>query len=388
MSWPSVDRVYCLVRAESDEAADLRITESLRAARLEVADLETRLKVFALASDLGQSRLGLNDQQYEALRTSVTDIIHGAWAVNFNLSLSSFENPCIASVSHLLDLAICSPLHPKPRFSFISSIATVLFATAQGGVKEARYGLETATPMGYGQSKWVAEEICSAAAKYAAQKGVDLSVQILRVGQVVGDKKHGIWNPKEAIPLTVQTALSTGALPVGDGSDVHFWLPVDVSAAAIVELAFRSRSHDESGEARVFHVSNTTPLRWTTEFLSALASNNLSFEAVPPQEWLRRLESAVPNHRLLQFFKRTYGAARDEQAPKRAEGPVDMSEARKYSSALRSVTKIDEELVGKFLNYWLGLEAWRSIQKAPDAVGQARAPLVGRRDSGVGIGKI
>ncbi|KAK7723951.1 putative NRPS-like protein biosynthetic cluster [Diaporthe eres] len=388
ISWPNVDRVYCLVRAESDEAADLRITESLHAARLEVGDVEKRLKIVSLASDLGQPRLGLNDQQYEALRTSVTDIIHGAWAVNFNLSLSSFENPCIASVSHLLDLAICSPLHPKPRFSFISSLATVASAMAQGGVKEIRYGLEAAIQMGYGQSKWVAEEICSAAAKYAAQKGVDFPVQILRVGQVVGDTEHGIWNPKEAIPLTVQTALSTGALPVRDGRDTNFWLPVDIAAAAIVELAFRSRSDDEGREARVFHVSNTIPLRWTTEFLPALASKNLSFEAVPPQEWLRRLENAVPNHRLLQFFKRTYGAARDEQAPKRAEGAVDMSEAWKYSSALRGVTKIDEGLVGKFLNYWLGLEAWRSIQKPPDTVGQATAPGGGRRDSGVGIGKI
>lgn len=353
-----------------------------------MADVETRLKIVSLASDLGQPHLGLNDQQYEALRTSVTDIIHGAWAVNFNLSLSSFENPCIASVSHLLDLAICSPLHPKPRFSFISSLATVASAMAQGGVKEIRYGPEVAVQMGYGQSKWVAEEICSAAAKYAVQKGVDFPVQILRVGQVVGDTDHGIWNPKEAIPLTVQTALSTGALPVRDGRDTNFWLPVDIAAAAIVELAFRSRSDDEGEEARVFHVSNTIPLRWNTEFLPALASNNLSFEAVPPQEWLRRLENAVPNHRLLQFFKRTYGAARDEQAPKRAEGAVDMSEAWKYSSALRGVTKIDEGLVGKFLNYWLGLKAWRSIQKPPDTVGQATAPGGGRRDSGVGIGKI
>lgn len=376
------------MRADSDEAADLRITDSLRTARLDVADPETRSKIVALASDLGQPRLGLNDQQYEALRTSVTDIIHGAWAVNFNLSLSSFENPCIASVSHLLDLTICSPLRPKPRFTFISSIAAAIFAKAQGGVKEVRYGMEAAVQMGYGLSKWVAEEICTAAAKYAAQKGVYLPVQIFRVGQVVGDTKHGIWNPKEAIPLTVQTALSTGALPVQDGGGVHYWLPVDTAAAAIVELAFRSRSDDEGGEARVFHVSNTTPLRWTTEFLPALASNNLSFEAVPPQEWMRRLESAVPNHRLLSFFKRTYGVGRDEQAFKRPEGAVDMSEARKYSNTLRDVTKIDNGMVGKFLNYWLGLEDWRSIQKPSDTVSQARVPHVGRRDSGVGIGKI
>ncbi|KAL1876979.1 putative NRPS-like protein biosynthetic cluster [Diaporthe australafricana] len=386
ISLPEVDRVYCLVRADSDEAANLRIIESLRAARLEVVDKNSS-KIVALASDLGQARLGLNDKQYEILRTLVTDIIHGAWAVNFNLSLSSFENPSIASVSHLLSLAIRSPLQPKPRLSFISSIATIFQANAQGGVKETRYGWEAASPMGYGQSKWVAEEMCTAAAKYAEQKGVDLPVQILRVGQVVGDTKYGMWNEKEAFPLTVQSALTTGALPVVEEPDAQFWLPVDTTAAAIVELAFRSRSDDQGENARVFHVASATPLHWNTEFLPALARHNLSFEAVPQQEWVRRLEDAVPNHQLLQHFKKRYGVDRDENAPRRTKDLLDLSEARKFSSALRGDTKIDDVLVGKFLTYWLGLPAWKSIEKPMDADSQNKAGQTGRRDSGIGIGQ-
>lgn len=103
---------------------------------------------------------------------------------------------------------------------------------------------------------------------------------------------------------------------------------------------------------------------------------------------MRRLESAVPNHRLLHFFKRTHGVVGNVQGPKPAQGLVDLSEARKYSSALRDVTKIDQELVGKCLNYWLGLEAWRSTQKPTDTDSRGRAPQVERRDSGFGVGKI
>lgn len=386
ISLPDVDRVYCLVRADSDEAANLRINESLRGARLEVVDKNTS-KIVAIASDLGQARLGLNDNQYEILRNSITDVIHGAWAVNFNLSLSSFENPSIASVSHLLGLAIRSPLHPKPRFSFISSIATILGVNAQGGVKEARYGWEAASPMGYGQSKWVAEEICSAAAEFAEKKGVDLPVQILRVGQVVGDTKHGIWNEKEAFPLMVQSALTTGALPVVEEPDEQFWLPVDTTAAAIVELAFRSRSDDKRETARVFHVASTTPLRWNTEFLPALSRHNLSFEAVPQQKWVHRLENAVPNHQLLQHFKTRYGVVRDENTPRHAEDALDLSEARKFSNALRGDTNIDDVLIGKFLTYWLGLPGWNSVKKPMDADSQDKVAQTVRRDSGIGVGQ-
>lgn len=217
MSWPKVAQIYCLVRAESDEAAALRLTESFREARLDEADHERRSKIVAFASDIRQHHLGLNDKKYEALRSSVTDIIHGAWAVNFNMSLSSFE-PFIASVSRLLQFSMSSLLYPKPTFSFISSIASVMRAGEHGVVNEARYGWEFTAPMGYGQSKWIAEEICFAAFKYAMQKGATLPIQILRVGQVVGDTNHGIWNPTEAIPLTVQSALTIGALPLIEGT--------------------------------------------------------------------------------------------------------------------------------------------------------------------------
>ncbi|KAG8160364.1 hypothetical protein KVR01_009900 [Diaporthe batatas] len=380
ISWPNVDRVYCLVRADSDEAAELRITESLREARLEVADCEARLRVIALASDAGHDHLGLGEKQYESLRTTVTNIIHAAWAVNFNMSLSSFESS-IASVSRLLELSISSPLHSRPTFSFLSSIATIMRAREQGVVKETRYGWEAITPMGYGQSKWVAEEICSAAAKYAAQKGINLPIQVLRVGQVVGDTKHGIWNSKEAVPLTVQSALSVGALPLVEGDDVTSWLPVDIAGTAVVELALRDRSHDDAREARVFHVSSTEPLKWNTEFLPALKRNGLSFEAVPGPEWVRLLESAVPNHRLLQHFKTRYGAVGgDSEFPQRVLGAFDMSEAQKFSSALRKVPEIDEKQVGRLLQYWMGLEEWKSIQKEKS--------LNGRGDSGIGRGKI
>ena len=58
--------------------------------------------------------------------------------------------------------------------------------------------------MGYGQSKLVGEHICANAAKKTP-----ITARILRVGQIVGDTKYGRWNPKEAVPLTAQSACIT-----------------------------------------------------------------------------------------------------------------------------------------------------------------------------------
>ena len=91
----------------------------------------------------------------------------------------------------------------------------------------------------------------------------------------------------------------------------------------------------------------------------------------------------------LQHFKTRYGAVGDDhQSPQRVRGAFNMSEAQKYSSALREVPKVDQKQVGQFLSYWMGLEKWKSFQKAKQSNGQARSSSKGKRDSGIGIGKI
>lgn len=67
--------------------------------------------------------------------------------------------------------------------------------------------VSSAGQTGYGQSKWVAEQICQAG------HSSDRPVTITRVGQLCGDTKHGIWNETEAWPLLVRTANEVGSLP-------------------------------------------------------------------------------------------------------------------------------------------------------------------------------
>jgi len=68
--------------------------------------------------------------------------------------------------------------------------------------------------MGYARSKLVTEYICHAA---AAKAGI--AARVLRVGQIVGDTHFGMWNATEAIPLTIQSATTIGALPVISNGD-------------------------------------------------------------------------------------------------------------------------------------------------------------------------
>jgi thioester reductase-like protein len=65
-----------------------------------------------------------------------------------------------------------------------------------------------AQAMGYARSKWVAENLVALAAQTRGIRS-----ESLRIGQMVGDTVHGVWNETEAISLQLKSAQTIGAMP-------------------------------------------------------------------------------------------------------------------------------------------------------------------------------
>ncbi|KAL4959669.1 male sterility protein-domain-containing protein [Aspergillus stella-maris] len=307
-----VERVYCLVRATSNETAIQRVRKALDDACLTELDSSQLEKITALSSNIGSAGLGLSTWVYETLRASVTAIIHNAWAVNYNMHLASFENPSIASVLHLLNLARQSTLGSKPTFAFISSTATVLNAHT-APVAEIRHGWDAVDKMGYAQSKWVAEEICTRSALH--------------------------FGPNDTLLAAV-----------------------DICGEAVVQL---SLSLDQpSPFLSVFHVSSKEGLRWNADFLPALQDGGLKFEQLPQQNWLRRLERSDPDlqrnppYRLLEHFRQRYGSVPIKGNP---DYSLDITNAWAWASALGGSVRIDNLLIRKFVKYWTDI-AWKDLR--------------------------
>lgn len=379
----TVQRVFCLVRAPDEQTGLARLRAALRDAQLLDALSDRELdKAVACPGDLANQdgHFGLAGSTRESICSTVTSIIHNAWAVNFNLALQSFEAQSIRPTYHLVNLALGSRLRQKPTFTFVSSIATVLQAErTEGKILERLYGWESVGSVGYGQSKWVAEEILAAA---AAQTGLD--VRVARLGQVVGDTKHGNWKATEAYPTVVQSALTIGALPViepaggpsAEVHDAHYWLPVDTTGAAIVDVALHRdmvapvAHHDETSSLlSVFNITNPKPVRWNADVIPAVrgafTKYNEGFEAVPQREWLRRLEesevdvSKNPPRKLMQFFLERYGSVGEPGEP-----ALDMKNTYAVSPTLQDEESsegsgLSEDLIKKFVDYWVK-ECWVS----------------------------
>lgn len=203
----NVRTVYCPVRATSSAMALDRILTTLSDKGL--APFTNTDKIVAFPADLSKPDLGLSSTNLTDLRATLTAVIHSAWAVNFNISVSTFEKQHIAGISNLINLCLSVNQAQPARFFFCSSISaaagTPLPATiAEGPIPR----LEHAQNMGYAQSKLVAERIVQAAAQ-----STGMIAKVLRVGQIIGDTRKGIWNATEAIPLMIQSASTIGALP-------------------------------------------------------------------------------------------------------------------------------------------------------------------------------
>lgn len=219
--------------------------------------------------------------------------------------------------------------------------------------------------MGYGESKYLAEHILD----YAGRKIP--AITIARVGQVAGPAKtSGLWNKQEWVPSLVLSSLHLGMIPesLGPESDTKVdWVPIDLLAASIVELAFNKEPTDTEQQkgATVFHPMNPTLTSWSSiaKVMTATLSDTTKKEviSVPFTEWLQRLRSEAaantgsledtlkvnPAIKLLPFY---------ESLAKGGEWPtVDTAHALKGSKQLQQLEGVGilPEWVESWVKGWV-----------------------------------
>lgn len=343
----SVKKVYCLVRATSLENATQRTIQSLKERYVyDTLSQEQLAKIAAFPSNFGSKTLGLSPEVYEELLENVNIVIHSAWSVNFNMDVSSFEQQHIRGAYNLMSLCLNSHRAAPASFNFTSSVSTVLATSSLTVSETGPTSLENAMPMGYAQSKLVTEKLCAVAAKKTT-----MAAHVLRVGQVVGDTTNGCWNATEAIPLTIQSALTIGCLPRPINDEVLSWLPVDVVAKTCIELSFVPTT-DVARDA-IFNICHPRLISWNNSILPALRAGGLKFDEVMPTEWVAKLKAsnqdpkANPPIKLLEFFEAKYGKDNVDSVPY-----FKTENASNYSKALGECRVVDRNLVGKFVKFW------------------------------------
>ena len=185
--------------------------QSLNSRHIKLTDAESA-KLKAVPSDLGSSNIGLDKQDLDHLLSSLTCVIHSAWAVNFNLGVRSFEAQHIRGVQNLINLCLRVSLPTPAKFFFCSSVSTASGTPKPAAISEtAVEDLAHAQKIGYGRSKLVSEHIVRNAMQTAG-----LHSRTLRIGQLSGDRVNADWNETEAVALMIRSAMTVKALPALD----------------------------------------------------------------------------------------------------------------------------------------------------------------------------
>ena len=323
-----INKIYCLLRGQTPSASHERVNKSLQARKLPpLKSFEETTwrqeRVVCLPCKLSSPNLNLSSEDYEGLANKVTLTIHSAWAVNFSLRLTSFVKDHISGIRNLLNLTTRLPTTSEdtpPRFLFISSTASVISSPTTPIPETLSTDPADSSSLGYSRSKWVAENICANAAKKLEQtiSARDIpssrpSITILRLGQLCGDTKHGIWNLSEAYPLILSSAKVTeGALPDLGKAEFLNWLPVDLAAKGVLEIAFGTTAapadrarEDRDDLVEIYNVLNTHEqptwsdlLTWIREDSSGSdgrgsATSQSNIHILPPAQWLSTLEEAL-----------------------------------------------------------------------------------------------
>ncbi|KAI0108507.1 acetyl-CoA synthetase-like protein [Daldinia grandis] len=350
---PKVERVVCLVRGNNALA---RINESMKIRKLDIRTSGNKKLTALTTNNLGAPNLGLSPESYLDLQQSATLIIHAAWPVNFNVSLTSMI-PHIAGLCNLLKLSLRVPFSSPARLLFASSISTAFQMPTPANVPEGPLSsLSFAAPTGYARSKLIGERICEGAAACGGAIGV------LRIGQISADTINGIWNDKEAIPILVRSATEVHMLPRLEGDhDICDWMPVDTVAHACLQLAEKLDAN--TNKPSFYNIKPLHTFSWNEGFLPALREAGLQFEGVDLREWLARLRSRaadlgpaaevkLPAVKLADYYEDTYSGLGVGLGPGLK---FDIQKACCDSSALRLCPNVlAADLVPKMLWHWLG----------------------------------
>ncbi|MGX1885812.1 thioester reductase domain-containing protein [Streptomyces sp. NPDC055287] len=275
----STARIRVLVRGADRADALARLRANLEWYRLWNEVDQDRIDV--VVGDLSRPRLGLDEEEFDALSRTVDVVYHPGASVNW---IHPYQELRAANVSGTVEILRLAARHRTVPVHYVST--TGVFSGTHSGAEALKptdpTGPGEALPTGYVQSKWVSEQIIA----IARERG--LPVSVFRVDVISGDQENGACQTRDFVWLSLKGILQAGAVPEGMAGPVHL-MPVDYVSAAILQI-----SRKEEAAGRTFHLYNPDELTFA-EAAEHLRSFGYPLAELRWDEWLERVTSDRDN---------------------------------------------------------------------------------------------
>ncbi|OKP10309.1 Lovastatin diketide synthase LovF [Penicillium subrubescens] len=312
-------------------------------------------RVEFVQAKLGAHDLGLAPETYRSLLSSVTHVVHAAWKLDFISPVEAFEHDHLCGVRNVIQFSISSS--KTPRIYFLSSLSSVIdWQRHHPGFipEEIIDDHNAAVPLGYAESKLVAEQLLSVASKRCG-----VLTYVIRAGQLTGPvHRKGMWNRTEWFPSIIASGRYLGLLPeTMKGADTIDWVPVDIFAQIVMEL-MDGAEITSPPLPTVYNVVNPRSAQWSVLLPAIIAYLNrkgVSVQTVPFDTWINALKKSTtsgtqgsasqnPASYFLELF-RVLGERKEAVTP-------EMRRALAASNSLASMEPVQEEWVMKWMQEW------------------------------------
>ncbi|KAM0341447.1 hypothetical protein ACHAPQ_000538 [Fusarium lateritium] len=204
------------VRSVKDpKGAFARLRRSLEGYGMWRDEWESRLS--CVVGDLSQPNLGIETSAWTDLAQTVDVVIHNGAAVHW---VKRYADMKTANVNSTIDaMKLCNEGKPK-TFTFVSSTSVLdtdhyvnlsdkQVSTGQGSILEEddMMGSRTGLGTGYGQTKWVSEQLV----REAGRRG--LRGTVARPGYILGDIETGVCNTDDFLIRMLKGCIQLGVRP-------------------------------------------------------------------------------------------------------------------------------------------------------------------------------
>jgi thioester reductase-like protein len=268
--------VYCLVRAQGEVGALIRIRENLKYYGL---DAEKHLsRIVPVPGDLSRPRFDLSTDNYRDLAQRTDAVFHCGAMVDY---LRDYRGHRAANVLGTLEVLRFATTQQTKIVHHISTLGVLPLQdpSLNGQVfPEGVLDRQQLPEGGYSQSKWAAEQLVYA----ARERGVPCIVY--RLGEVMPDTLLGVPNRKAMTHMMMSGLLALRMVPQTDA--VIDYLPADYVRRAVVHIARQPRWLGSTFNLR--HATGV-PL---SRILEIFRSVGFQLEEVPYATFWRSLQEA------------------------------------------------------------------------------------------------
>ena len=282
--------IYCLIRAKSMEAAQDRLEGVLNKINM---SLYEEARVHIVLGDLGEPNLGMDMDVYEKLAEKVDCIYHNGAKVHFLSDYYELKNINVNGTKEIIRFAGYKKIKAIFYISTISIFSK--FRTNDNIIMENDDISDPGIlPIGYTQSKWVAEGLIWKA------KECGIPVMVYRLGHVVGDSETGVCNDGDFIFRIIKSCLILGVYPDIKGSIAP--IAIDDVAKIVVGI---SQIEDQYG--KTYHVINTKEISFQ-DAVDIVDRIGICLQPLEKNEWIEIANNRddLPITLFLDFFDDKY----------------------------------------------------------------------------------